>query len=363
MRTTVFASFGVSAIASTIVACGGQSEPSFIAARQPSVGVARDRPRPGTVFISSSGEGSGTASIVRAAPPYRTWLSTNIYESLVPLGLAKSGTLFTASDLPGGELWSIAPPYRQLKTLDHDINSAISIALDTKDDVFLSQGRGDSGYVREYPAPKYKPGPWLGQVGRNIGPEGVTALASGQIAVASTTVKGSSGSIDIFTDHGGKFSDQKTAGITHPGEIVAEPGGPLVATWCSPCGSAEEERIGIIGAPYSKVTKTVATLSKTAVLGVAIDGRTIFTCDDYSTGVTMIVEYPYPYHSSQRITQTKGCYGAFGVSGSGGLIFARQDPVYFQVYDIYLLEPPYNGRAREITNVGGAVPESLVFAQ
>jgi hypothetical protein len=320
--------------------------------------------RPGTVFISSAPDSSFTNGVFFAAPPYRNWKEGQPYLNNIPLALRSDGALFGANDSQSGELWMLPPPYRYNKFLDSGISSAISMAIDKNGNVFLSQAHGTNSYVREYVPPAYKPGPWVGRSGRSIlETESVVTLPSGQLAIASVGAQGSKpGGIDLFSpkSHGFAYS-HSVSGISYPREIILGNSGSLVASWCSPCASGHKDYVGIIPSPYDKARKTIALPAGAEVLGLAIDAnRTIFVCEQGSKG-TQIVRYPYPYASRKPLPKTSGCYGAFGVSPSGVLMFARPDPIYNLLYDIVVLDPPYSGAAKKVQAIQG-LPETILFA-
>lgn len=321
------------------------------------------KPPLGTVFVSTAG--SSADGFDFAEPRYKRWFSPYyFYQSTVPIGVASNATVFAASDSPGGNLWSFSGPYyNRSRIIDSSVDYATAMAVDKTDNVFLAQGKGDSALVRVYRAPRYKPGEWLGKTGRLISTGDLVALPSGDIAVASTSVKPSGkGSVDVFVPKGSSFVDHVIAAISHPRALAASRNGELIVAWCSPCYNKEVDSIGISKPPYSRVNEAIAKSNRIVVLGLAYDSsrKTIFACEQRASGGTVIVRYTYPYHSAKSLSQTQGCYEAFGVSPDGDLIFVAPDAYYG--YNIFLLVPPYGGHAKFL-EPSYSLPESVVFAK
>jgi hypothetical protein len=150
------------------------------------------------MFVSVVSGSSGGVDF--AAPPYTSWKQSDLYyASLIPIGLTTHDDIMAAGDASSSDLWEIPKPYIRTYVLDSGIADAIAMAIDSKNNVYLSQAHGSATGLREYAAPDYNPGPWVATNVDIYSTEGVAALPTGQIAVANSD--GDGGGASTFSQN------------------------------------------------------------------------------------------------------------------------------------------------------------------
>ena len=168
--------------------------------------------------------------------------------------------------------------------------------------------------------------------------------------------------LDIFTKSGTKYTRKEIAGVSAPREIAVGPTGSLFVTWCDPCGSKDQDRLGIIEKPYAKLNETIKLATDEGALGLAVAAtKAVFICAQRDGGVSTVYVFAYPYKTGKELAQTRGCYAAFGASPAGDLVFARPEASSSYDYNLELLAPPYTGKMKRLRWFNG-LPESIIFA-
>lgn len=330
-----------------VAACSSTGSSTFPGAPLPALDRAPNASA-STIFISETG-----GAVAFASTPYTAWsvISSSTYSllDLIPIALTKHRLLFAGTDANPGAVYSFAPPYTDGPRRRGVLVDVLAMAVDSSDNVWVC---ADDNLYR-FKKPSYS-GTRIARSLFCTNPQATVALPTGQIAV--TAVKDTSngfaaGAVDVFTNKRGKFVLHKIKSVPYPESLILDRKKNLIATSCSSCFSAgqTDDEIALIAPPYTKLTRVIAKVPYTDMLGMAMaPNGDLFVIESNA-----VFRYAEPYKTGKA---TSVAYAeALDVDGAGNLIYSSGGVVY-------LLPPPYKGAPRQIYSTSSIFIEQIIAA-